>query len=188
LNVAATNISTGGALINWTASPGTGVIGYYVYRADSAYGYYTRLNATMIAGTTYSELTPAIGLKYYIVRPVKLQSTPSGGYYNLGVGAIDTLTVTSSRLQVAAILPFVNLSLFPNPAQSSLNVTVNTDNACVATMHVVNAQGQVFDMITKQLNAGINLYSLNVSDMAAGVYQMVVTTGNTRVVKEWVKL
>lgn len=188
LNVTATNISTGGALINWTPSPGTGVIGYYVYRADSAYGYYTRLNATMLAGTTYSDLTPSLGLKYYMVRPVKLQSTPSGGYYNLGVGAIDTLTVTSSLLEVVAVQPSVNITLFPNPAQNSLNVTINTDNACVATMYVVNAQGQVFDMVTKQMKVGSNQYALNVSDLAAGIYQMVVNTGNTRVVKEWVKL
>ncbi len=188
LNVNATNLTTGGAIINWTASPGAGVLGYYIYRADSAYGYYTRLNATMVSGTTYSDPTASLGLKYYMVRPVKLQTTPSGGYYNLGVGVTDTITITNSTLQVSSVQPVMNISLFPNPAQSNLNVAINTDNGCVATMYVVNAQGQVFDRVTKQLKAGNNQYTLSVSDLAAGVYQMVVIAGDTRVVKEWLKL
>ena len=101
-NLVVTAPLTGGALLTWVLSPDPAVIGYYVYRADSVYGYYQRLNTTMLTSTTttYHDLTSTAGLKYYMVRPVKLQSTPSGGYYNLGIGITDTVTIAVSVLGI----------------------------------------------------------------------------------------
>jgi hypothetical protein len=177
-----------GAVLNWTASPDAGVIGYYVYRTDSQYGYYQRLNATMITGTTYHDYSATLGLKYYMVRPVKLQSTPSGSYYNLGVGITDTVTITFSVAQVANVAPSVSLSVFPNPAQNYMNVVINTDNPCIATMFVINEMGQTMTMATKQLNAGNNAYSLNVAGFVPGNYTLVVKTGSGQFIQKWTKL
>jgi Secretion system C-terminal sorting domain len=178
-----------GAILNWTASPDPAVIGYYVYRADSLYGYYQRLNASMLTTTTYHDLLAGSnGLKYYMVRPVKLQSTPSGNYYNLGVGVYDTATVSFSTTAIAAVSqPSVNLTLFPNPAQNYLNVIVNTEAPEVVTMYVVNEMGQTFSIVTKELQSGDNKYSLNISAFAPGMYTLVVRNGENSVVKKWVK-
>lgn len=178
----------GGAVLNWTASPDAGVAGYYVYRADSLYGYYKRLNSTMVTTTTYTDYTATTGLKYYMVRPVKLISTPSGGYYNLGIGITDTGTVVLSALDVAQVQTKVEVSVFPNPAESNLNVSVSAVAPCTATMYVLNTAGQVSDMVTKQLNAGDNRYSLNIASYAPGVYSLVIKAGDKQVVKKWVKL
>ena len=176
-----------GAVLNWTPSPDPGVLGYYIYRADSAYGYFQRLNAVATTATTFHDLSPSNGLKYYMVRPVKLESTPSGGYYNLGVGVTDTGTILFSVLQTGNVQPTVELSVFPNPAQNYLNVTVHTDYPCTATMYVANEAGQTFDMVTKQLNTGANAYVLNVAKLAAGTYTLVMQSGDNQVVTKWVK-
>lgn len=178
----------GGATLNWTASPDAGVIGYYVYRADSAYGYYKRLNSTIVTTTSYNDYTATTGLKYYMVRPVKLASTPSGGYYNLGIGITDTGTVIVSALDIAQVQTSVEVSVFPNPAENNLNVSVSVVAPCTATMYVLNTTGQVSDMVTKQLNAGDNKYSLNIAAYAPGVYSLVIKAGEQQVVKKWVKL
>ncbi len=187
-NLVVTTPVHSGAMLNWTASVDPGVIGYYVYRADSVYGYYTKISSSMVTGTSYHDLLAPPGLHSYMVRPVKLQSSPSGQYYNLGVGMYDTATITFSVLQVANVHPTINVSVFPNPAQNNLNVTVNTNNASVATMFVVNAMGQSFATVTKQLQAGDNAYNLNLSDFAPGNYSLIVKIGDTKVVQKFVKL
>lgn len=179
-----------GVTINWTASADPAVIGYYIYRADSAYGYYQRINATMTSSTTttYHDFTGTSGLKYYQVRPVKLQTTPSGKYYNLGVGVIDTVTASFGPLETVNVVPEVSISVFPNPAQNYLNVTVNSTSSLVASMYMVNEAGAQFMPATKQLLPGDNRYALNIGDMAPGVYFLIVNTGTNTVVKKWVKL
>jgi hypothetical protein len=189
-NLTITAPPLGGAILTWTLSPDPAVIGYYVYRADSVYGYYQRLNTTMLTSTTttYHDLTSTAGLKHYMVRPVKLQSTPSGGYYNLGIGNTDTVTIAVSVLSTAAIQPSLDVSIFPNPVQDRLNVTLNASSSCVVSMYVVNEEGQTTNRATKQLNAGNNTYSLNTSSMTPGMYSIVVNTGSGQVVKKWIKL
>lgn len=105
-----------GATISWTASPDPAVIGYYVYRADSLYGHFERITPTMVTVTSFLDGVGVSGLKYYQVRPVKLTLTPSGKYYNLGIGVTDTATVSFAPLQIEAVQPTVQLSVYPNPA------------------------------------------------------------------------
>ena len=189
-NLAITAIADSGATLTWTASPDAGVIGYYVYRADTLYGYFQRLSG-MLTTTTYYDLLPGTnGLKYYMVRPVKLQSTPSGGYYNLGIGITDTATVSfaSLTLSVASLAPMVEVALSPNPAQNYLNAKVSSDMPGVAMMYMVNEMGQTVERSTRQLNKGSNYYSLNTAGMAPGVYFLVVKTGDATTTKKWVKL
>jgi hypothetical protein len=190
-NVVITKILHHGAILNWTASPDPGVIGYYVYRADSMFGYFQKLNTAMITTTTFHDSVGVDGFKYYEVRPVKLQSTPSGGYYNLGIGITDTasnVTYPHPSLQVVEVTPAVSVLLYPNPAQNYLNVTINTPAACEATMFVINEQGQAFDITTKQMRSGDNSYSLNITNIVPGIYSLIVKTGDNIVVKKWVKL
>ncbi len=188
---AITSITKGyhmGATINWAASADPLVIGYHVYRADSAYGYFQRITDKMITVTNYHDITGISGLKYYMVRPVKLTTTPSGKYYNIGLGLTDTATVSFGPLDVVSVQPQAHLSVFPNPASGFINVTVSSDAQAVAGMVIVNAMGQQFYPVTKQLNVGENRYTLNVAEMSPGVYTLVVKIGTETFTEKWVKL
>ncbi|HMS65450.1 MAG TPA: fibronectin type III domain-containing protein [Ignavibacteria bacterium] len=79
------------AELNWVNSPDPDVIGYYVYRSDSLYGFYEKLTDDMLTANSYTDNKVKSGLNYYMVRPVKLQSTPSGKYYNLGIGITGSI-------------------------------------------------------------------------------------------------
>ena len=187
-NLVITAPAHSGATLSWTASPDPAVIGYYIYRADSVYGYF-QLISSMLTTTTFHDITGHNGLKYYMVRPVKLQSTPSGGYNNLGIGITDTATVSyASSLEVATIEPALDLTLFPNPASNYLDVTINTSDQAIATIYIVNEAGQSFSKAIKQLKQGDNTYSLNIANLAPGVYTLVVKTGDNTLVKKWVKI
>ncbi len=188
LSLAITTPFHSGANLNWTASPDAGVIGYYVYRADSQYGYYQRLNNSPVTATTYHDVTATLGLKYYMVRPVKLQSTPSGGYYNLGIGITDTATITFSVAQVTKAASNITFSVFPNPAVSYLRASINTSEQEIAVMYVVDGLGRISAMATKQLNTGANTYNLNVASYAPGNYTLIIEIGESRYSQKWTKL
>jgi len=86
-NVTAT--AGNGLALTWTGSSDTAIKGYNVYRSANANGPFTRLNSSLLGATTFTDTAPlANGI--YMVRAVKLESTPSGTYYNPSQGAFYT--------------------------------------------------------------------------------------------------
>lgn len=186
-NLVVTTAYHAGASLTWIASPDTGVIGYYVYRADSAYGYFQKISS-MLTTTSFHDVSGISGLKYYMVRPVKLTATPSGRYYNLGVGITDTVTASFGPLETAGLKPSVNVSASPNPAGSYLNVNVRSDASVVVKMYLVNELGQPFDECTRQLKQGDNVYRLDVARLTPGMYSLIVGSGENITAIKWLKL
>ena len=78
----------GSATLTWTPSTDS-VTGYYVYRATSANGPFTRLSGSLLNSTTFVD-TSALSGATYMVRAVKLENTPSGSYYNASQGLFWT--------------------------------------------------------------------------------------------------
>ena len=92
--VAAVN-GAGGVDLSWNGSPDT-VLGYHVYRATNAAGPFTRINATLIAGTNYTDTASSSAATNYMVRAVKLEVSGSGSYYNASQGIFQTVSVPPS--------------------------------------------------------------------------------------------
>lgn len=178
-----------GANITWTASPDAAVMGYYVYRTDSMWGNYTRISP-MVTGLSFNDTVGVDGLKYYMVRPVKLQQTPSGGYYNLGIGVTDTLTVNFPEVSVSVgnMGSVADVALFPNPTGSTLNVTIDATTEEIASLCLVNMAGERFYPARRQLSVGQNTYRIDVSALPAGTYLLQVQTGSGMTVRKWTKL
>ncbi len=166
-NVVITSLSNNDALLQWTASPETGVLGYYVYRADSVYDYYQRLNATMLTTTTYHDLSVNnSGLKYYMVRPVKLQSTPSGTYYNLGIGVVNNISISGTASPETSN----NVAVFPNPVTDNLHVV--SDNI-IRTVKIIDITGK--QMYNQQISK--EKIEINTSGFVNGIYFIYITEG-----------
>jgi hypothetical protein len=81
--------------LNWVDSPDPEVIGYYAYSSESLHGFYQKLSIEMLTETAFIDSAVNNETKYYMVRPVKLQTNASGSYYNLGIGIIDSFYNTS---------------------------------------------------------------------------------------------
>ena len=88
----------GGTFLNWTASPDA-VVGYHVYRAATAAGPFTRLNSALLTDTNFTDYTSSLNSYTYMVRAVKLQTNPSGSYYNPSQGllAATGMTLVANR-------------------------------------------------------------------------------------------
>jgi hypothetical protein len=75
--------------LTWAPSSDSAVEGYYVYRATSANGPFTRVTANLLAAATYFDPSAPAGA-VYMVRAVKLESSASGTYYNPSQGVFYT--------------------------------------------------------------------------------------------------
>jgi hypothetical protein len=77
----------------WRPSSQT-VAGYYVYRATSANGPFTRLTKSMLTTAAYTDLVPTPGTYAYLVRAVALITNPSGSYFDPSQGVVATVNVS----------------------------------------------------------------------------------------------
>lgn len=83
-----------GLKLSWTGSSDTAIKGYHVYRAATAAGPFTRLNATLVGATSFTDTAP-LANGVYMVRAVKLESSASGTYYNPSQGVFYTNGVSN---------------------------------------------------------------------------------------------
>jgi hypothetical protein len=186
-NINVVSADSSGATITWTASPDAAVMGYYVYRADSMWGHYSRVSP-MVTTTTYTDTVGVSGKKFYMVRPVKLQSTPSGNYYNLGLGVVDSATVYYPASVAYASVKVSKLSLYPNPATDRMTLEVMAQESGTGLMYIVNSSGQNMYPVSKDLKTGLNTFYLDVSSLPVGMYTVCVRTESGVVAEKFVKL
>lgn len=74
--------------------------------------------------------------------------------------------------------------MYPNPAASATTLKINSAVSQNASIVVYNTLGQIVKTSSVSINIGINEVSLNTSDLSSGIYNVVLTTGNTSSVKK----
>jgi len=77
--------------LQWGAAADS-VAGYHVYRSFSPGGPFKRLTGVLVAGTNFIDTAIADPKYTYMVRAVKLETNPSGSYYNPSQGAFASVT------------------------------------------------------------------------------------------------
>lgn len=88
------SVGAGTATISWTASADA-VAGYHVYRGTTDAGPFTRLTPSLVTATSFVDTAAPGGSPTYLVRAVKLESNPSGSYWNASTGAASGPVATS---------------------------------------------------------------------------------------------
>ena len=75
--------------LNWTASSTPSVSGYNVYRTTTVGGPYTKINTSLVIGTSYTDSVPG-GLTYYYVATAVDGSQNESTYSNVATAAVPT--------------------------------------------------------------------------------------------------
>lgn len=163
-------LTGGGVSLSWSPSPDPAVNGYYVYRADSLYGHY-RLISPAITGSSWNDMAGTDGLHYYMVRPFKLQITPSGTYYNTGLGIYDSATVSyPTALPHNPPVP-AQLLCFPNPADDIINLFCEVPHYTgPVSVSITDIQGRELLHTEKETNGAAFTISRHTGAWAPGIY------------------
>jgi fibronectin type 3 domain-containing protein len=120
--------STGNVTLEWDASGESGLLGYLVYRADSPSGPFARLTASPIASPTYTDASGVSGSNYtYMVRTLKLETTPGGTFENPSQGVFATVNATDAATAIPLRPTALQLSA-PDSTHLNLTWADNADN------------------------------------------------------------
>jgi hypothetical protein len=95
---------------------------------------------------------------------------PSDIIYNDFDATRLKLSVGNTKKLDAAIVAY------PNPTSDVANFNITLNNATKAELKLVNVLGQTVRTMSVDLNAGANKVSMNVADLNAGLYTMVLTS------------
>lgn len=159
-NLTVTN-NNNDADLGWTASPDA-VLGYNIYRLILGASAYTKVNTSIVTGTTFTDNTvPSGGLITYVVKAVNLKVTASGSYYNqsLGVRKNTQFTVGVHELSQE------KLKLYPNPIKDKLFI----DGATITYYSIYSINGQ------KILSGNVNRNKIMLNTLKRGIYFIELT-------------
>jgi|GEM_PF-667799 len=84
------------AELTWSFNADSSTLGFFVYRADSLLGPYTRIDSLPANTVSYSDNNLPNGVFHYMVRKLKLEETPSGTYVNLSQGVFSKVEIHDS--------------------------------------------------------------------------------------------
>jgi PKD repeat protein len=126
-NVIATKVGNN-CNITWTASPEAGLLGYNIYMKNDTNTNYVKINPSLITGTSYTHTCLLYkGIYKYMVRAYKLETTPSGSYYNMSEGIADTANSTNGT-KAHASFSLATAGTTVNVTNLSANTTANNWN------------------------------------------------------------
>lgn len=158
--------------LNWNKVAGK-ADGYVVYRFDSAANTYYRVNKNhIIKDTFYTDSTNYYnGYNRYVVRAIRLETTASGSWFNLGAGAATSVNHTNAvRMQERE-----QISLFPNPAGNQSSLMLGAPAGRDVEIRLTDALGR--QVCSFRAEPGSSLQTLNLNALATGVYQVTVMRG-----------
>jgi len=143
--------------------------GYAVYRWDRNKQRFTKLNDDRITDTSYIDASIKYETQVYMVRAVKLQTSPSGSYYKLSQGRFDT----ASNLTPSSVQPATQanrqMTVFPNPTAGKVQIRPASGNALKGQhIQVTNINGKVIRHV--RLAGGQSDLKLDLGDVTPGIY------------------
>jgi len=121
------------------------IVGYNIYRSANPNGPFSRLNAQLVTGTSFTDSNPLNGTQTYMVRAIKLEHTASGTYYNASEGIFTSATISGSptaALNVTANASASRIGLVPGmftftrSGDTSADLTANYSLSGSATFGV----------------------------------------------------
>ena len=163
--------------LNWTAPIEEEIAGYYLYRSDSIYGNFERINDSPILGTSFVDMNPLQGKNVYMVKTLKLETSGSGTYYNLSLGADTETSIVLSTNDLSN-----RFKLYPNPTSGKLYLEFEEVNLGKIEINLMNFNGVVLHKEIYTAQKGKKM--LDFSALADGVYLLQLKEGTKQGIKK----
>ena len=162
--------------LTWDKPETEGLSGYYLYRKYGEDGTYERIKLLGASATSYTDNSANVQGDYYYrlyayYSVSDCTSSPASIRYNPNLFYLHVYyspTAVDENNQL-------NVSLFPNPADQSLNIEAEV----MAQVKVCNMLGQV--VMEREMED--NVLSISTSDWSEGLYVVTISNGNGTVVR-----
>jgi Secretion system C-terminal sorting domain len=154
---------------------------------------YNKSGSTLatVAGASTSAFTPTtatqwrtetVSLASYLnASDVLIAFKLTNGYgNNLYLDNINVSTPVGIKEQSQ----LTNVSVYPNPANASAVIKINTEVSENVTLTVYNALGQQVSLSNEKLVSGINVIEINTAEFANGLYSIVVSNSTGKIVEK----
>ncbi len=171
--------------LNWSKAAGNHD-GYAVYRYDTAANTYFRVNKNFIIKDTFyndsSNFTN--GKNTYTVRAIRLETTVSGTWYNLGAGAFVNVNHLNTSRVVSAHLR--GISIQPNPGNAEVQVSIATAADQGWKVNITDLTGRT---VKEQVIAeGSTSVKINTAGLSQGCYMVLIShNGQLLATEKWIK-
>jgi hypothetical protein len=101
---------------------------------------------------------------------------------------IDQINITRSQaLGINDVANVGNISVYPSPANDNLSLELNVIQSAAFDITIINTLGEVVKNVSNgDLGAGAHKMDVNVSDLAAGIYNVVISSNNQKTLKRFV--
>lgn len=168
-----------------------GISAASIWYKTSIGGAYTEVPMTNTSGDEWSGLIPAQNagttIYYYIEgtavggKQVSHPYTAPDGYHKFKI----TGTGSGGNSDIAEIDPIQLLDIYPNPASEITVIPVQSKQALDCSITLTNMLGDVVEIIHQgDVPAGKKNFFIDASQYAAGMYQVVIRTGEYQTVKK----
>jgi hypothetical protein len=163
------NTDHNNAILSWHPSSDKTILGYNIYRSKSPTRTYQLITPTPISGSSYTDKSPLVDTNAYFVRAVKLETTPSGSYYNLSSGTrgfiagmikngVGAETTGSDDLKVIQMA-------------NGIEIILNKSYSSNTKLEIFDASGKSIRILDDRiLSAGVYRYDWQTTSVASGVY------------------
>jgi hypothetical protein len=164
--------------LSWSLSA-DGVNGYVILRSHTLNGKFSPIATLAASDSAYTDMQPYLGSNYYLVRPLKLEHTPSGTYYNLALGVMDSTFSTNKTEVNAPEMVKPEVTVFPNPATGWITVFIENhmDNCTLACYDITGRM-----LVRKAVTSDREI--LDLTGYTKGLYILKIQRGTSETVKK----
>jgi hypothetical protein len=125
----------------------------------------------------------------FAIRYNVIDGGPNGPNSNyIGIDQIDVIEGSASGINALSAGPFLGIHVYPVPVNHIAYFNINTREPIRANIMIKDNLGRQVFSATENLKMGVNLLSVNLSDMAPGVYFVTVSSlkgiQNSRFIKQ----
>ncbi|HEY6170753.1 MAG TPA: T9SS type A sorting domain-containing protein, partial [Candidatus Kapabacteria bacterium] len=164
-----TNTSANSATLGWDHSTDPNFDGYQIYRSSSKEGAYKLLATVGKQTKTYTDIYPLDSINYYFVHTYRLETSPSGSYYNLSPGVWNQSNPLKNDVIVEEFYHSDKLTALQTSLSSQITLTL--ENTSDIQMSVVDATGKTLSVVTDRvLSQGEYRFELPYTNLSSGVY------------------
>jgi hypothetical protein len=158
----------------------SGAVNYVISKASSLNNGFIASVTLSDTATTWVDVTPFNGYTKYMIRPVFVETTPSGTYLNTALGTVDSAYSKNTTLATKNVSA-ISFSMYPNPAKDQLHISLlENENG---TVTIIDITGKT----VMQVNISTQHDVINLSSLGRGIYFVNVQTAAGNTVKKLVK-